>query len=120
LAGKRVLLVEDEALLAMLVQEWLEEAGATVVGPARSTAQALRGVEADWLDTALLDVQLADGRSAPAAARLRERGIPFVVATGYDRPPERAYAGMPLLSKPYRRADLIDALRQALDTAMPL
>lgn len=115
LAGMRILVVEDEAFVALMACDWLAEAGAEPLGPAASVAQALDRLAGEGrIDAALLDVQLADGRSEPVAARLRELGVPFVVATGYDSPRDPVYDRAPRLEKPYLERDLAGALQQAM------
>ena len=103
----RILVVEDEALVAMLVEDALEEAGFGVIGPVRSVGQALETLEAEQPDAAVLDLNLAGENSVAVADALVARGIPFVVATGYGA------AGLPpthrnalVLPKPYDLADL--------------
>ena len=103
----RILVVEDEALVAMLVEDALEEAGFGVIGPVRSVGQALETLEAEQPDAAVLDLNLAGENSVAVADALVARGIPFVVATGYGA------AGLPpthrnalVLPKPYDPADL--------------
>ena len=103
----RILVVEDEALVAMLVEDALEEAGFGVIGPVRSVGQALETLEAERPDAAVLDLNLAGENSVAVADALVARGIPFVVATGYGA------AGLPpthrnalVLPKPYDPADL--------------
>ncbi|MEO3473452.1 response regulator [Roseomonas sp. CAU 1739] len=106
-ATHRILVVEDEALVAMLVEDALEEAGFGVIGPVRSVIQALESLEAEVPDAAVLDLNLAGENSVAVADALVARGIPFVVATGYGA------AGLPathrnalVLPKPYDPADL--------------
>lgn len=84
LTGRRVLLVEDEALVAMEFELLLEQQGCIVVGPAATVAAALRLVGTETIDAALLDVNLPDGRSTPVASALRELQVPFVVVSGYN------------------------------------
>lgn len=104
LAGKRVLVVEDEHLVANEVVEALAAAGCLAVGPAPSLGRALRAAETEQLDAAVLDVNLHGDLVWPAAKLLRERGIPFVFTTGYSGtiapPPE--LADSPWLEKPLR------------------
>ena len=101
LNGLTVLIVEDAVLLAMELETALGEAGAQVVGPAYDLAEALRLVEQP-LDAAVLDVNLNGLPVTPVAERLRERGIPFVFATGYGAG-GGAPAGFdaPIVRKPY-------------------
>ena len=114
LYAKCILVVEDEPLVAMMVEDFLLGEGAVVVGPATSLAKALELAEGTF-DAALLDVNLAGERVYPVARRLQQRGIPFVFATGYGGPDEE-WGTMPnVIEKPYSRDDMIAALEQALD-----
>ena len=86
LAGRRVLLVEDEYFIAMEMADTFEHAGAEVVGPAASVQQALELLATtERLDGAVLDMNLGGEMALPVADALNARGIPFVFATGYDR-----------------------------------
>lgn len=108
LQGLRVLVVEDEALIAMLVEDALIEAGADVLGPAATVEEALEYFSGAAPAAAVLDINLAGQVSTPVADRLVEMEIPFVVATGYDAAglPER-HRGAPVLSKPYDPQELV-------------
>lgn len=104
LGGKRVLVVEDEMLLALDLEEGLRDAGCEVVGPAGSLRSALRLAENSDIDAAILDVNLAGERVFPVALVLSERGIPFVFATAYASSDElypQEVRDVPRLSKPY-------------------
>ncbi|MFC3839422.1 response regulator [Paracoccus rhizosphaerae] len=79
----RVLLVEDEMLIAMDMEDMLVAMGYVVVGPAMRLQKAVEKARVENLDLAVLDVNLAGERSFPVAEVLRERGIPFIFATGY-------------------------------------
>ena len=112
--GKRsILIVEDEPLIAMMLEDFLESLGHEVVGTCETVAEAMSRVEAGGFDLAIVDVQLKDGeRVWPVADRLAESGTPFILATGghVDPPPAR-HAAAPLLSKPYT----IEAIEPALN-----
>ncbi len=113
--GPRVLVVEDEPLVAEEVAQALAGAGFAVLGPAPSAAAAMRLLEAGGCDAAVLDVTLPDGTSEPVAARLRAAGRPFVVVSAYaagQRP--AAYDGAPVVPKPADPAAIVAALRRAL------
>jgi CheY-like chemotaxis protein len=115
LAGLRVLVVEDEPVLAMFLEETLARRGCRVLGPAAMLAEALALAEAGAFDVALLDVNLRAGAKAiPVAGALAARGKPFVLATGYmpDGLPE-PLRDRPTLLKPYGEAELVAALREA-------
>ncbi|MFO6447016.1 PAS domain-containing protein [Erythrobacter sp. NE805] len=119
LAGKRVLVVEDEALIALTLVDALREMGCEVAGPASTVAAALELARADRPDLAVLDVNLAGTGSAPVAQALRSEGVPYVYCTGYAEPalqiaPELRAA---MLTKPIDPAALESALRVALADA---
>ncbi len=78
----RILVVDDEPLISMLVEGWLTELGCDVVGPARSVEEGLNIVDDAELDAAILDVNLAGENSYLVASALQERGVPFAFATG--------------------------------------
>ena len=102
LRGRRILVVEDEYMMADDLQYDLEKAGAEVIGPVPSVADALRLLATEEvIDGAILDVNLRGEKAYPVADVLRERGIPFVLATGYETwsLPE-AYKDVPRCEKP--------------------
>jgi CheY-like chemotaxis protein len=84
LAGKRILVVEDDYLVAMDIVRALERAGAEVIGPASAVEAALAALEQTVLDGAILDINLGGEMAFPVADALMARGIPFIFATGYD------------------------------------
>ena len=111
LSGRRILVVEDEALVAMLVEDALLDAGAEVVGPVATVMEALALLRGQLPEAAVLDLNLAGETSTPVADELARLGVPFVVATGYGAdglPP--GHANVPVLAKPYDPADLTAAL----------
>lgn len=108
---RRVLVVEDEALVAMLVEDALLDAGFEVIGPAATVEEALSLLEAERPDAVVLDLNLAGETSTPVADLLASRGIPYVIATGYGAsglPPGHQHAMV--LAKPYDPGDLIAML----------
>jgi CheY-like chemotaxis protein len=109
LDGQRILVVEDEAVIALMIQDVLAGAGAIVVGPAATLAEALELMELDSIDGAILDYKLPDGTSLPVADALSARGMPFVFASGYDANSiDRRYTGAPKLAKVFDRAELLE------------
>jgi DNA-binding response OmpR family regulator len=92
LAGVRVLVMEDEALVAMALEALLQDLGCLVVGPFASVATGIVAAETAPLDVALLDVNLRDGLVSPVAQRLHARGVPIVLHTACghhdDLPPD--------------------------------
>src|SRR4051794_41934647 len=106
LRGRRVLVVEDEALIAMGMEEGLAEAGAEVVGPACSVDEALNLIERaacdGGLSAAVLDINLEGVAVAPVADRLAVLGVPFVFATGYGKGCHKGlHKAAPVLAKPF-------------------
>ncbi len=98
----RILVVEDELFVAMLVEDLLGDLGCKVVGPAASAKEAARAAQQETFDFALLDVNLGDGQTSFETAEiLRQRGVPFAFVTGYGDQGVRAdLRDAPVLSKP--------------------
>ncbi|HJQ16196.1 MAG TPA: response regulator [Allosphingosinicella sp.] len=110
-----ILIVEDEPLIAMMLEDFLDSLGHRIVATAESVREAIGLIEAGGFDVAILDVHLRGGEQAwPVADRLTELGLPFVLATGgqIDPPPPR-HAAAPVLAKPYT----VDAIEPALAAA---
>ncbi|CAM3031454.1 Response regulator [Sphingomonas antarctica] len=112
--GLRVLVVEDEAMIAMLAEDMLDMAGCTLAGIASTLAEGLAAAQSDDFDVAMLDVNLDGENSGPIADLLSERGKPFIFTTGYgsDGVPDR-HDIRPVCAKPYLLADLHAALVHA-------
>ncbi|HXS42523.1 MAG TPA: response regulator [Stellaceae bacterium] len=120
LRGLRVLLVEDEPLVAELIVDVLEMAGCSVVGPVPRLDAAVRAAETEAIDAALLDLDLAGKRSYPVAAALAARKVPFLFLTGYGQgalAPE--YAACRTVAKPFKPQHLIDLLARTVEKAAP-
>lgn len=112
LAGRRILVVEDEAMIAMLLEDILDELGCAVVGPVARADQALTAIEAESLDGAVLDVNLNGEPSYEVADALAARGVPFMFITGYGEAGLKdGYRHHPVMQKPFTRDDLDRALR---------
>jgi len=100
----RVLLVEDEALVAMMIQETLIDFGFQVVGPVSTASEALAAARNSNFDAAVLDINLGDGLVYTVAEILGKRGVPFVFVTGYDADSvDPRFSGVPVLQKPIER-----------------
>lgn len=111
LKGVRVLVVEDEFLVATLIEDMLESAGCVVSGPIPRVAEALDAVDRDSYDAAVLDVNIGGYRIDPVADALSRRNVPFMFVTGYSTGAVPAgFAERPRLCKPFKMADLLDAL----------
>ncbi len=110
--GWRILVVEDETLIAVLIEETLRDLGVVVVGPVSTLDAALRLASGDVLDAAILDVTIRGGKIYPVAERLVARGIPFVLASGYGEwtLPE-SLREQPRLTKPFTQKDLETQVR---------
>lgn len=109
--GLRVLLVEDEIMIALLLEDMLAELGHTVIGPVARLGKALEVTRSEAFDLAFLDVNLSGEEVYPVAEALAARGTPFVFVTGYGRTGLRApYGDRPTLQKPFRRRDLAQLL----------
>jgi DNA-binding response OmpR family regulator len=112
----RVLIVEDEPLVAENLRADLLDAGFEVAGVAARLENALRLIEDIGFDVAILDANLAGTSAAPAAAALSARGLPFMVLTGYAREQlQREFSDAVYIQKPYRIRKLIDELNSLFD-----
>lgn len=110
---RRILVVEDEPLVAMDIEDVLGEMGVDAVGPASSVEGAMAAVTAGGLDGALLDVNLRGEPVTPVADALAASGTPFVFLTGYGPDGIPApHRGRPLLIKPFRPGDLVGAVQR--------
>jgi len=108
-----VLVIEDEPLIAMMIEDFIDMLGHDLAGNCDSVAEALARVEQGGFDVAILDVNLRDGACWPVADALKAKGIGFVIASGghVDPPPAR-HAGAHQLAKPFT----LDGVQQALET----
>src|SRR4028119_1879853 len=111
----RVLVVEDEAMIAMLVEDMVLDFGSEVVGPVAHMKDAVHLAQSAELDAAILDINVGGSVIFPVADILNERGIPLIFATGYGSKtiPER-FCGRPTLPKPFTYETLAAALRAVL------
>jgi two-component SAPR family response regulator len=118
LADRRVLVVEDDVLIAMDIEQLLLEADCKVYGPVSHVADALRLLEkVHDLDAALLDVNLGSEQVYPVADFLDDAGVPFVLLTGHTmRPVPQRHKKRPLITKPYRPNRVLAALVTAMQT----
>ncbi len=111
LSGRRILVVEDERLIALDLQFMLEDWGCAVIGPAGTAEAGLRLARDEAPDAALLDVNLPGGTSEPIAAALRAEGRPYLVLTAYRRSDlSGALLDAPILGKPVDERKLRDRL----------
>lgn len=118
LSGQGMVL-EDSLIIAMDAAASLEDLGASKVEIISSVPEALRWLDQNRIDFAILDVNLGEEQSLPVARRLHEIGVPFVLATGYGSAEElvSTYPPCTIVQKPFTSTSLEDALRKAMTTA---
>lgn len=115
LAGQRILIVEDEVILAWALQDMLASYGCVVVGPAAGVAEALDLIGRETIDAAVLDVNLNREKCYPVADALVRRGLPFVFSTAYSADSiEEGYRHHPSVQKPHSAPELAEALADLL------
>jgi CheY-like chemotaxis protein len=118
LNGLRVLVVEDEAAISMLLEDMLTDFGCAIVGPAARLAVALDMAQGESFDIAILDVNLAGESIYPVAEALASRNQPFVFSTGYGGAGIKdPYRDRPVVQKPFSQQDLRRTILTALDGA---
>ena len=112
--GRRILIVEDEMLIALMLQSMLEALGHHVAGRAKTAAEALSIIEAgaEGIDAATLDINLAGQPSYEVADALKEQELPYIVVSGYDDPKIlAAFHGRPVVHKPIMPRQLEQAIQ---------
>ena len=113
--GRKILVVEDEMLVVLLIEQTLDDLGAEIVGPAANLNAALELADRACIDAAVLDINIGHANSYAVADILAERGIPFVFCSGYSKwALEERHRARPRLSKPYSSKELEDRLLQLL------
>jgi CheY-like chemotaxis protein len=113
LSGRSILVVEDEATIALDLSHMLQDAGAVVVGPVSSVADALRKISETPLDLAVVDIGLGDDRSDQVAVALEQKSVPLVFLTGYtNRRLPRGFETKSLIQKPYSQGELMALIAQ--------
>jgi len=112
---KRILIVEDEMLVAMLIEDTIADLGHEVVGPAMRLEAALETAAKDDFDFAILDINLAGKTSFPVADCLAERGIPFMFASGYGKAGlDERHRDAPIVQKPFAATQLEEMIKRLL------
>jgi two-component SAPR family response regulator len=117
LKGKRILVVEDEALIAVMVEDMLIEMGGEVIGPAATIDDALDMAREHTLDAAVLDVNVRGQRIDPVAEALMARGVPVLFATGYGEVRLASGAPATVIDKPYTQDKLSRGIAAAIKAA---
>jgi CheY-like chemotaxis protein len=114
-SARSILIVEDEPLIAMMLEDFILSLGHDVSGNCDSVKTALEEVEKNRFDLAILDVNLKGESVWPVASALRSKGTPFVLASGgHVDPPPPEFAGVPMIEKPYT----IDRVTPIIDAAL--
>ncbi|MCY7280032.1 MAG: response regulator [Sphingomonas bacterium] len=112
---RNILIVEDEPLISMMLEDFLLSLGHQVSAICETVGEALAACESPTFEVAILDVNLKGESVWPVAARLREQGIPFILASGgHVDPPPAEFANVPMIDKPYT----IDRVTPAIDAAL--
>lgn len=120
LSGFRILVVEDDTLIALSIEEALQDLGCSVIGPVAKLDVALRLANDEMLDAAVLDVTVRGGRIFPVAERLLARGIAFALASGYgDWALPEAFRNQPRLTKPFTIQELESCVQTLCSKSEP-
>ena len=116
--SRRILIVEDEPLIAMMLEDFIDSLGHEVARSCESVDEALSAVGEGGYDLAVLDVNLKGQNVWPVAAALREVGVPFVIASGgHVEPPPSEFASVPMIDKPYTIDRVGPAIEAAFDAS---
>jgi two-component SAPR family response regulator len=110
----RVLVIEDEALVGMMIEDFLGDFGYSVVGPIENLQAAILLAATEQIDVAVVDINIAGQVATAVADKLIEREIPFLFVSGYEKMRGTRYASIPFLRKPFTPEDLHDAVERAL------
>ena len=117
LAGRRVLIVEDSPLIAAVLEDMLKDLGCAVAGPTGNMAFAVDLAKAEDLDAAIIDLNIRGGKVYPVAEVLRDRNVPFLLASGYaDWTLRDDFKDRPRLTKPYSAETVEQKLLTLLDS----
>jgi CheY-like chemotaxis protein len=115
LSGHRVLVVEDEMMILMIIEDMLADLGCESVSAASTVDQAIALVDAQIFDAAMLDMNLDGTKSHAIADALAARGVPFIFSTGYSAHDMRdGYRDRPVLKKPFKYEELVETLTRLL------
>jgi DNA-binding response OmpR family regulator len=116
LRGRRILVVEDEMLVSMMLEDLLGEQGCEIVGPAARLGRAVTLASTDLIDAAILDLNIDGQEVYPVAKILADRGIPFAFVTGYSAGSlNKIYRDQPALQKPCSVTALAEVIRAMLN-----
>jgi len=113
---RRILIVEDEPLISMMLEDFIDSLGHTVARACESIAEALEAVRDGGFDLAILDVNLKGESVWPVASELKQNGIPFVLASGgHVEAPPSEFASVAMIEKPYTIDRVSPIIEAALD-----
>lgn len=116
MSGRSILVVEDEPLIAMMLEDFLETLGHRIHASCDRVEQAVEAAEQGGFDLAIIDVNLNGDTAWPVARKLREKQIPFVIATGgHVDPPPVEFENVPVIEKPYTVDRVAPAIEAALE-----
>ena len=115
----RLLIIEDDWLIAEALADQLDELNLEVAGVAGTVAEALDLLATSEIDAALLDMKLHDRFAGEVADALRQQGVPFLFVSAYSRAPDPGYDAVPILRKPFKTTDLQAALTALLPQCFP-
>ncbi len=121
-SGMNILVIEDEPIVAMMIEHMIDDIGGNPVGPATSLEQAMDMAMNAQVDAAILDLNLNGKRTVGVATALRDRGVPFIFATGYGSAGREDLGQKAVLQKPFQMHQFVAALTlaiQAKDDAPP-
>ncbi len=108
----RVLVIEDEALVGMMIEDFLGDFGYSVVGPIENLQAAILLAATEQIDVAVVDINISGQVATAVADKLIEREIPFLFISGYEKMRGTRYASIPFLRKPFTPEDLHDAVER--------
>jgi DNA-binding response OmpR family regulator len=110
----RVLVIEDEAIVGMMIEDFLGDFGYSVVGPIENLQAAILLAATEQIDVAVVDINISGQVATAVADKLIDREIPFLFVSGYEKMRGTRYASIPLLRKPFEPEDLRDAIERVL------
>lgn len=113
-AIRRILVVDDEPMVAMMLEDALQDFGYRVVGPVENLRSAVQLAGSERIDAAIVDINIDGQVSDDVADKLMHRGIPFIFVSGYERNTGLRYSDVPLLRKPFSVEDLQRAIESVL------
>ncbi len=118
LEGQRLLIAEDEAIIAMLLADVIERLGGVVVGTVKTCAEVITALETSNIDAVILDVHLRGGTSEAVVVAAQERAVPILVCTGSDTQTlPAAFRALPVLKKPWQSEDVDASLNRLFAAA---